>query len=288
MSQEQFSSSPSPSPSSEYNSERYQEEEEDVEEVREEEEEQEQLGEEQQQIEQQQQQIEEEEDEEGVHVELLKASSLRRVPWASWDEWHLMHRWLFEDHDIASAMKRYNAWCSRGKVPLSVDVSIHLSRILYGEEMNERTRMEGALLLIRFVNGLTESLQMGTYAAPVHTVARNAGIPSFLVDIRHSATHSLLPSLETIVVGCKSALKWLEDNYWIPQTIKLATTSEKVSVLLQAYRATYRDKELTPQSKAFRAKRCLNEIIMLINSISVTSMQGSLVQPLLGFLVPNT
>lgn len=277
MSQEQF---PSSSSSSEYNSERYQEEEEDVEEVR---------TEEQEQIEEEQQeQIAEEEDEEGVHVELLKASSLRRVPWASWDEWHLMHRWLFEDHDIASAIKRYNAWCSRGKVPLSVDVSIHLSRILYGEEMNERTRMEGALLLIRFVNGLTESLQMGTYAAPVHTVARNAGIPSFLVDIRHSATHSLLPSLETIVVGCKSALKWLEDNYWIPQTIKLATTSEKVSVLLQAYRATYRDKELTPQSKAFRAKRCLNEIIMLINSISVTSMQGSLVQPLLGFLVPNT
>lgn len=277
MSQEQF---PSSSSSSEYNSERYQEEEEDVEEVR---------TEEQEQIEEEQQeQIAEEEDEEGVHVELLKASSLRRVPWASWDEWHLMHRWLFEDHDIASAIKRYNAWCSRGKVPLSVDVSIHLSRILYGEEMNERTRMEGALLLIRFVNGLTESLQMGTYAAPVHTVARNAGIPSFLVDIRHSATHSLLPSLETIIVGCKSALKWLEDNYWIPQTIKLATTSEKVSVLLQAYRATYRDKELTPQSKAFRAKRCLNEIIMLINSISVTSMQGSLVQPLLGFLVPNT
>lgn len=277
MSQEQF---PSSSSSSEYNSERYQEEEEDVEEVR---------TEEQGQIEEEQQeQIAEEEDEEGVHVELLKASSLRRVPWASWDEWHLMHRWLFEDHDIASAIKRYNAWCSRGKVPLSVDVSIHLSRILYGEEMNERTRMEGALLLIRFVNGLTESLQMGTYAAPVHTVARNAGIPSFLVDIRHSATHSLLPSLETIIVGCKSALKWLEDNYWISQTIKLATTSEKVSVLLQAYRATYRDKELTPQSKAFRAKRCLNEIIMLINSISVTSMQGSLVQPLLGFLVPNT
>lgn len=276
MSQEQFPSSSS----SEYNSERYQEEEEDVEEVR---------TEEQEQIEEEQQeQIAEEEDEEGVHVELLKASSLRRVPWASWDEWHLMHRWLFEDHDIASAIKRYNAWCSRGKVPLSVDVSIHLSRILYGEEMNERTRMEGALLLIRFVNGLTESLQMGTYAAPVHTVARNAGIPSFLVDIRHSATHSLLPSLETIIVGCKSALKWLEDNYWISQTIKLATTSEKVSVLLQAYRATYRDKELTPQSKAFRAKRCLNEIIMLINSISVTSMQGSLVQPLLGFLVPNT
>lgn len=231
---------------------------------------------------------EEEEDEEDAHIELLKASSLKRVPWASWDEWHLMHRWLYEDHDVISAMKRYNAWCSRGKIPLSVDTSIQLTRLLYGEEINERTRMEGALILIRFVNGLTETLQTGIYAATVHSMAKVAGLPSFLVDIRHTATHSTLPSLETILIGCKTTLKWLDDNYWMPQMLLLASSAERVKVLLQWYRVIFRDKEMDPQKKAKKAKSCLNEVIMTINSLSITSMQGSLIQPLLGFIVPNT
>lgn len=225
---------------------------------------------------------------EAAHVELLKASSLRRVPWANWDEWHTMRRWLFEEHNISMAIKRYDAWCSRGKVPLSVDASVQLSRVLYSTDRTEQTRMDGALTLIRFVNGLTETLQTGVYACSVHTVARNAGIPPFLVDIRHTATHSTLPSLETVLLGCKAALKWLEDNYWTPQSLKLASPSEKVVGLLQEYRTVYRDKEMNPADKANKARRCLDDIIMLVNSSSISSMQSNLIQPFLTFLVPNT
>lgn len=286
MSQEQFSSQPNHDLDLDHDPEHTMEEAE--EEQHQEQVQQEEENETEPMNEEKEKEEEEEENEEDAHIELLKASSLRRVPWANWDEWHLMHRWLFEDHDIASAMKRYNAWCSRGKIPLSVDTSIQLSRLLYGEEINERTRMEGALLLIRFVNGLTETLQTGLYAASVHSMARIAGLPSFLVDIRHNATHSTLPSLETVLIGCKTTLKWLDDNYWMPQMLKLASSSERVTVLLQWYRTIYRDKEMEPQSKAYKAKSCLNEVIMTINSLSITSMQGSLIQPLLGFIVPNT
>ncbi len=44
-----------------------------------------------------------------------------------------------------------------------------------------------ALAVVRLVNGVTDPAQKGRTAAPVSALARAAGLPALLVDIRHEA-----------------------------------------------------------------------------------------------------
>lgn len=48
----------------------------------------------------------------------------------------------------------------------------------------------------------------------MQTIAEEIGIPDWLVDLRHDATHCSLPSLEILEAGCNLALTWLQSHYW--------------------------------------------------------------------------
>lgn len=45
------------------------------------------------------------------------------------------------------------------------------------------------------MNGFADQEQKGQYAASVASIAERLGLPSWFVDLRHSATHDQLPSL---------------------------------------------------------------------------------------------
>jgi ribosomal biogenesis protein LAS1 len=55
-----------------------------------------------------------------------------------------------------------------------------------------------ASAIIRLVNGLVDPLQLGAYARPIASIASQLGLPSWLVELRHAATHEDLPSLEIL------------------------------------------------------------------------------------------
>ena len=55
-----------------------------------------------------------------------------------------------------------------------------------------------ALAIIRLVNGLVDPLQFGAYARSIASIANQLGLPSWLVELRHAATHEDLPSLELL------------------------------------------------------------------------------------------
>ena len=42
-------------------------------------------------------------------------------------------------------------------------------------------------------------------------------VPSWVVMLRHSATHAKMPSLTLLKSAAEFALKWLKDNYWEKQ-----------------------------------------------------------------------
>jgi len=48
------------------------------------------------------------------------------------------------------------------------------------------------------VNGLVDPLQAGAYARSIASIAAQLGLPSWLVELRHAATHEDLPSLEML------------------------------------------------------------------------------------------
>lgn len=52
--------------------------------------------------------------------------------------------------------------------------------------------------IIRLVNGLVDPLQLGVYARSIASIANQLGLPPWLVELRHAATHEDLPSLELL------------------------------------------------------------------------------------------
>lgn len=52
--------------------------------------------------------------------------------------------------------------------------------------------------IIRLVNGLVDPLQFGAYARSIASIANQLGLPSWLVELRHAATHEDLPSVELL------------------------------------------------------------------------------------------
>ncbi|RPA95221.1 Las1-domain-containing protein [Choiromyces venosus 120613-1] len=49
----------------------------------------------------------------------------------------------------------------------------------------------------------------------MHTLAKNLGLPTSFVEIRHAATHEALPGLALLRTATIRALDWLWENYWL-------------------------------------------------------------------------
>lgn len=122
--------------------------------------------------------------------------SLRLVPWASWAEWQAVGDALLAEPGPAAsaALARVSCWRARGvgKLPLAVEVTAQLAELrgldCPGSVLSEAAlRSLYSLTLLRFVNGVTDAAQKGRWAAPVAQLARSAGLPPVLVDIRHEA-----------------------------------------------------------------------------------------------------
>lgn len=60
-------------------------------------------------------------------------------------------------------------------------------------------RLALSAAIIRFVNESVDPLQQGMFAVPITGLADRLGIPRSVVDIRHEATHDVLPSLESLL-----------------------------------------------------------------------------------------
>ncbi|KAH9927532.1 Las1-domain-containing protein [Epithele typhae] len=93
-------------------------------------------------------------------------------------------------------------------------------------------RMSYASAIIRLVNGLVDPLQLGAYARSIHSIAQQLGLPAWLVELRHAATHEDLPSLELLRDAAREAMAWLLHNYFLP-TLNPAPPSSAPSAPLR-------------------------------------------------------
>lgn len=67
---------------------------------------------------------------------------------------------------------------------------------------------------MRAVNGLVDPQQQSYFAGSVLALAAKIGIPGWIVELRHDATHSDLPSLSVLRHAAHTLLAWYEVNYW--------------------------------------------------------------------------
>jgi hypothetical protein len=168
----------------------------------------------------------------------------RRVPWVNWAEWREVMRGLLyegEEHAVrVHALDRVSAWHCRGDVPVAVESTADLSRVVSADREGVRPDRELRLLyslgMVRFVNGMTDREQKQTHAQSVAFIAKTLGLPQFFVDIRHDATHNKLPSLSMLRESVRLALAWLEQNYWLPQQQIVAARVSHIGEQLLRYK----------------------------------------------------
>ncbi|VDM22992.1 unnamed protein product [Wuchereria bancrofti] len=66
----------------------------------------------------------------------------------------------------------------------------------------------------RFVNYVNEICQTNYKFKSIASAVSDVGIPQWVVDIRHGATHSHLPSLENLRQAAQYCRNWLWEHHW--------------------------------------------------------------------------
>ncbi|KAG5359174.1 Pre-rRNA-processing protein [Yarrowia sp. C11] len=177
------------------------------------------------------------------------------TPWKTNAEFFELKNWFFpqlEDpqktlESQKRAISRTKAYMIRGNVPHAVECTGMLvsAQIEDTDSANAiSTRLAMSTALIRFVNGMIDPHQKGSYVMPMQVIARDIGLPVFLVDLRHTCTHETLPSLKELRAGVDEAVKWLYENYWSvekKQEELQGADSDEIKEIFRQWRRLYRD-----------------------------------------------
>ena len=150
---------------------------------------------------------------------------------------------------LQSALSRIALWRARsdrggGRLTHAIDMSAGLAGILLLDAQQQQQRQNStstsststsysnftlttptinqlrqtySTILLRSVNGLADSFRSQKKSATLsvsHCCVALAGLPSWLVDIRHDASHNDLPSLGVCRIGALEMLKYWRERYW--------------------------------------------------------------------------
>lgn len=150
----------------------------------------------------------------------------RRVPWAHTSELEQVCAWIFADGDDVEskilAVNRLSAWKAITALPHALESTLAILVVQLQDSPSQSSfaalnlRLAYASTIIRMVNGLVDPLQVGAFARSIASIAAQLGLPSWLVELRHAATHEDLPSLELLREAARESLSWLFHNYFQP------------------------------------------------------------------------
>lgn len=100
-------------------------------------------------------------------------------------------------------VRQISTWKAITAIPHALESTLALLVVIVQD--SQRAPMPAILLrqsyataILRLVNGLVDPLQVSTYARSITSIAQQLGIPSWLVELRHAATHEDLPSLDLL------------------------------------------------------------------------------------------
>jgi Las1-like len=115
---------------------------------------------------------------------------------------------------IQDALRIVGTWRIRhANLPHAIDSTASIAEILFKEHQysEHELRLMLSAVIIRSVNGLADVLQQGrSTAASVAGVCAKLGIPGWIVQLRHDATHQQLPPLSSLRMGATSLLAFLD------------------------------------------------------------------------------
>lgn len=145
---------------------------------------------------------------------------------------------------ILEALDVTTVWKARSHameaLPHAVESTAALAQVYWRDQMmmqqmNDRRmcvsvtelRLAYSSAIVRCINGFADALQQQRFvAAPVSILCGQLGIPSWLVDIRHEASHNALPTLPVLRLATVTLLEYLQNEYWIPTCPQWITEKE--------------------------------------------------------------
>jgi len=135
-------------------------------------------------------------------------------------------------------------WLNRSACPFAVEST---GSLIHAQELDEQllllsllpsshsgsewvVRSAYAMAVLRFVNSVADTFQTSMYAQSIFQISQRIGLPIWLVELRHAATHEELPSLEVLRDACIASLHWLQTHFWQP-TLTRRTLSRTAASL---------------------------------------------------------
>ncbi|KAK4227658.1 Las1-like-domain-containing protein [Podospora fimiseda] len=119
------------------------------------------------------------------------------------------------------AVSRVSMWMHRGGCPHIIESTALLTAAILSDldnvdgESSYAVRAAYSAAFSRFVTGLLDSHQTMARKQSMYDVAKSVGLPSSFVELRHQATHEMLPSLSRLRVASKKGLEWMWEYYWV-------------------------------------------------------------------------
>jgi hypothetical protein len=181
-------------------------------------------------------------------------------------------------HELEEALQICQVWkvrCSNS-LPHAIESSYCLAQLLLEDATTAanpsttcgNTSSESITLqlsystaIIRSVNGLADGLQQRRRsAAPVSHLCATLGLPGWIVDIRHEATHNALPSLPQLRLAAHTLLGFFLEKYWHFVTGSRQHSLDAATQLLRDCIATRR-LECTPGLKSNVVTRLVPTIL---------------------------
>lgn len=112
-------------------------------------------------------------------------------------------------------VKQLSAWKNITTLPHALESTLSLLVVIAQDVPQSALpshlslRQSYATAIIRLVNGLVDPLQVGAYARSIASIATQLGFPSWLVELRHAATHEDLPSIDLLREAARQVNNYL-------------------------------------------------------------------------------
>ncbi|KAH8378785.1 hypothetical protein KR009_001368 [Drosophila setifemur] len=145
------------------------------------------------------------------------------TPWRDTVEFNTTYDWLFGKNSTSAhrrqALDGIRIWSlRRGNLcPAAVlATSVLVQAQLEDKEGNSKIQTTYASAFTRFYNFMSSIIQ-GHNMTSMYETAKELGLQSFIVDLRHLCAHGQeLPPVEVLRNTSRHCLEWLRTYYWLP------------------------------------------------------------------------
>lgn len=145
------------------------------------------------------------------------------TPWRDTLEFNTTYKWLFGKSNTPAtwrqALSKIRIWClRRGSLcPAAVlATSVLVQAHLEDQEGSAKIQDTYASAFTRFYNFMSSIIQ-GHNMSSMYETAKELGLQSFIVDLRHLCAHGQeLPPVEVLRNTSNHCLEWLRTYYWLP------------------------------------------------------------------------